>query len=95
MLMLNLNNLNFFTCFNLDSEEDQKDDQGNLGGRISSAAFLMIMEDGIRTFSYFLKADRENPCQIIMSLFKRKRRCSVDPTLLNLMKKVNQKVSQY
>ncbi|KAF3438568.1 hypothetical protein FNV43_RR21331 [Rhamnella rubrinervis] len=74
-----------------DSEEDRKDDQGNLGGRISSAAFLMIMEDGIRTFSNFLKADKENPCQIITSFFKRKRRGAVDPTLLNLMKKVNQK----
>jgi hypothetical protein len=51
------------------------------------------MEDGIRTFMNFLKADKEKPCQIISAFFKRKRRGSVDPTLLHLMKKVNQKVS--
>lgn len=53
----------------------------------------MIMEDGIRTYMNFLKADKEKPCQIVASFFKRKKRASVDPTLLQLMKKVNQKVS--
>ncbi|XP_015882966.3 uncharacterized protein LOC107418785 isoform X1 [Ziziphus jujuba] len=70
-------------------EDDQK--EGGLGGRISSAAFVTIMEDCIRTFMNFLKADKENPCQVLKNLFKRKRRGSVDPTLINLMKKVNQK----
>lgn len=51
------------------------------------------MEDGIRTFMDFLKADKEKPCQKLSAMFRRKRRSSVDPTLLNLMKKVNQKVS--
>ncbi|PON94504.1 Ribosomal protein [Trema orientale] len=73
-----------------DSLDDQRDDQG-LGSRISSPAFLIIMEDCIHTFMNFLKADKENPCQIITALFKRKRRGSVDPTLLHLIKKVNQK----
>ncbi|KAJ4713397.1 Ribosomal protein L34Ae [Melia azedarach] len=72
-----------------DSEDDQKDD--SFASRISSAAFIMIMEDGIRTFMNFLKADKEKPCQIIKSFFGRNRRASVDPTLLHLMKKVNNK----
>ncbi|KAK9278433.1 hypothetical protein L1049_027998 [Liquidambar formosana] len=72
-----------------DSEDDQKDEGFN--SRISSASFLMIMEEGIRTFMNFLKADREKPCQILKAFFKRNRRVSVDPTLLQLMKKANNK----
>ncbi|KAI4350905.1 hypothetical protein L6164_005309 [Bauhinia variegata] len=72
-----------------DSEDDEKD-QG-FHSRISSASFLMIMEDGIRTFMNFLKADKEKPCQILAAYFRRNRRATVDPTLLQLMKKVNQK----
>ncbi|XP_024020290.1 uncharacterized protein LOC21402877 [Morus notabilis] len=72
-----------------DLEDDQRED--GLGSRISSPDFLIIMEDCIHTFMNFLKADKENPCKFISSLFKRKRRGSVDPTLLHLMKKVNQK----
>lgn len=87
--------LNFFYFFLFqDSEDDQKDD-ANFGSRISSAAFLMIMEDGIRTFMNFLKADKEKTCQILMAFFRRNRRDSVDPLLLQLMKKVNKKVSLY
>jgi hypothetical protein len=55
----------------------------------------MIMEDGIRTFMNFLKADKEKPCQKISAFFRRGRRGSVDPTLLQLMKKVNKKVSPH
>uniref|UniRef100_A0A803P7Z2 Uncharacterized protein n=1 Tax=Cannabis sativa TaxID=3483 RepID=A0A803P7Z2_CANSA len=74
-----------------DSLDDQRDDEG-AGSRISSPTFLIIMEDCIHTFMNFLKADKENTCQIITSLFRRKRRKgSVDPTLLQLIKKVNQK----
>ncbi|XP_062118128.1 uncharacterized protein LOC133831742 [Humulus lupulus] len=74
-----------------DSVDDQRDDEG-VGSRISSPAFLIIMEDCIHTFMNFLKADKENTCQIITSLFRRKRRRgSLDPTLLQLIKKVNQK----
>lgn len=72
-----------------DSEDDLKDE--GFASRISSAAFIMIMEEGIRTFMNFLKADKERPCQIIKSFFGRNKRGSVDPTLLNLIKKVNNK----
>ncbi|XP_028800146.1 uncharacterized protein LOC114755436 [Neltuma alba] len=72
-----------------DSEDDQGED--DYESRISSTSFLMIMEDGIRTFMNFLKADKEKPCQILAAYFKRNRRSSVDPALLRLMKKVNQK----
>ncbi|XP_030937238.1 uncharacterized protein LOC115962527 isoform X1 [Quercus lobata] len=72
-----------------DSEDDQKED--GFGSRISSDDFLLILEDGIRTFMNFLKADKEKPCQVISAFFRRNRRGSVDPTLLHLMKKVNQK----
>lgn len=72
-----------------DSEDDQKDE--SLKSRISSDSFLIILEEGIRTFMNFLKGDREKPCQIIAALFKRNRKGLVDPTLLHLMKKANQK----
>ncbi|KAA0058075.1 DUF1666 domain-containing protein [Cucumis melo var. makuwa] len=72
-------------------EEEIKEEGGGYGSRISSPSFLMIMEDGIRTYMNFLKADKEKPCQIVASFFKRKKRPSVDPTLLQLIKKVNQK----
>ncbi|XP_057992646.1 uncharacterized protein LOC110648640 isoform X2 [Hevea brasiliensis] len=72
-----------------DSEDDAKED--GFGSRISSAAFLMIMEEGIRTFMNFLKADKQKPCQILTSFFRRNLRGSVDPAFLQLMKKVNKK----
>ncbi|KAG2667426.1 hypothetical protein I3760_15G114700 [Carya illinoinensis] len=72
-----------------DSEDNKKQD--GFGSRVSSGAFLMIMEDGIRTFMNFLKADKKKPCQIISAFFSRNRRGSVDPTLLHLIKKVNKK----
>ncbi|CAJ1951907.1 unnamed protein product [Sphenostylis stenocarpa] len=73
-----------------ESENDQRDENG-FQSKISSASFLMIMEDGIRTFMSFLKADKEKPCQILAAYFRRNRRPLVDPTLLRLIKKVNQK----
>ncbi|GAV85428.1 DUF1666 domain-containing protein, partial [Cephalotus follicularis] len=73
-----------------DSEDDHRKDEG-LGSKITSASFLMIMEDCIQTFMNFLKADKEKPCQILKSFFGRNRRGSVDPTLLHLMRKVNNK----
>ncbi|KAK6249663.1 hypothetical protein SCA6_003668 [Theobroma cacao] len=72
-----------------DYEDDQRDE--GFGSRISADSFLVIMEDGIQTFMNFLKADKEKPYQIIKAFFGRKRRGSVDPTLLQLMKKVNAK----
>lgn len=70
-------------------DDEPKDDGFN--SRISSASFLMIMEDGIKTFMNFLKADKGKHCQIITNFFRRNRRASVDPTLLLLMKKANRK----
>ncbi|XP_058009898.1 uncharacterized protein LOC110661453 isoform X3 [Hevea brasiliensis] len=70
--------------------EDDTNEEG-FGSRISSAAFLMIMEDGIKTFMDFLKLDKQKPCQILSSFLRRNRRGSVDPALLQLMKKVNKK----
>ncbi|KAL1363629.1 hypothetical protein HN51_011836 [Arachis hypogaea] len=72
-----------------DWENDEK--HGSMESRISSASFLKIMEDGIRTFMKFLKADKEKPCQMVAAYFWRNRRITVDPTLLRLIKKVNQK----
>ncbi|KAE9586051.1 hypothetical protein Lal_00010038 [Lupinus albus] len=72
-----------------ESDDDQKED--GFHSKISSPSFLMIMEDGIRTFMSFLKADKEKPCQLLASYFRRNRRGLVDPTLLRLMKKVKQK----
>ncbi|KAK7291430.1 hypothetical protein RIF29_06567 [Crotalaria pallida] len=72
-----------------ESDDDQKEE--GFHSKITSASFLMIMEDGIRTFMSFLKADKEKPCQVLAAYFKRNRRGLVDPTLLRLMKKVNQK----
>ncbi|ESW24750.1 hypothetical protein PHAVU_004G156800 [Phaseolus vulgaris] len=73
-----------------ESEDDQRDENG-FQSKIPSASFLIIMEDGIRTFMSFLKADKEKPCQIFAACFRRNRRPLVDPTLLRLTKKVNQK----
>ncbi|TKY44713.1 structural constituent of ribosome [Spatholobus suberectus] len=73
-----------------ESDDDQKDNNG-FHSKISSASFLMIMEDGIRTFMSFLKAEKEKPCQILAAYFRRNRKPLVDPTLLRLIKKVNQK----
>lgn len=80
----------FLFCGGFENSEDEQKDDG-FHSRISSASFLMIMEDGIRTFMSFLKADKERPCQILAAYFRRNQRPSVDPTLLRLMKKVNQK----
>ncbi|KAK7380044.1 hypothetical protein VNO78_32394 [Psophocarpus tetragonolobus] len=73
-----------------ETDDDQRDDNG-LHSKISSASFLNVMEDGIRTFMSFLKADKEKPCQILAAYFRRNPKPLVDPTLLRLIKKVNQK----
>ncbi|XP_071703198.1 uncharacterized protein [Rutidosis leptorrhynchoides] len=73
-----------------DSDEEKKDEY--LGSRISSESFLVIMEEAIKTFMNFLKADKENHFQIFTHLFRTKNsRTSVDPTVLLLLKKVNHK----
>lgn len=58
---------------------------------ISSTEFLTILEDAIRTFMNFLKADKQSYRQMLKSLVKKKS-SSVDPTLLHLLKKANKKV---
>ncbi|GMH03950.1 hypothetical protein Nepgr_005789 [Nepenthes gracilis] len=72
-----------------DDEDEEKDEV--LGSRITSAAFVAIMEDAIRTFMNFLKADRGGHCQILTALFWRRQRGSVDPALLHMMKKANKR----
>ncbi|KAK7271253.1 hypothetical protein RJT34_26992 [Clitoria ternatea] len=72
-------------------EYRESEDDNAIHSKISSASFLIIMEDGIRTFMSFLKADKEKPCQALTAFFRRNRRHLVDPTLLHLIKKVNQK----
>ncbi|URD94098.1 hypothetical protein MUK42_00316 [Musa troglodytarum] len=57
---------------------------------ISSTEFLAILEDAIRTFMNFLKADGANPCQTLKAFFKTKP-SSVDPNLLRLLKRTNKK----
>ncbi|XP_010471463.1 PREDICTED: uncharacterized protein LOC104751248 isoform X2 [Camelina sativa] len=75
-----------------EEEEKEEEKEECFRSRISSASFLMIMEECIRTFMNFLKADKEKPCQkIIKAFFGRSKRGSVDPTLVHLMKKVNTK----
>jgi hypothetical protein len=65
--------------------------ESDFHNKISSASFLKIMEGGIRTFMKFLKTDKEKSCHILAYYFRRNKRGMVDPTLLKLMKKVNQK----
>ncbi|KAF5758789.1 putative ribosomal protein L34Ae [Helianthus annuus] len=73
-----------------DSEEEKKDEY--LGSRISSLSFLIIMEEAIKTFMNFLRADKENQFQILAKIFRIKNpRISVDPILLLMLKKVNHK----
>ncbi|XP_019189675.1 PREDICTED: uncharacterized protein LOC109184089 isoform X2 [Ipomoea nil] len=72
-------------------EYRDSDEKGEEGSRVPSESFLRIMEEGMRTFMNFLKADKENHCRIIASFFRKNRRGSADPTLLLLLKKVNKK----
>lgn len=76
----------------VDSDEEKKDEY--LGSRISSKSFLEIMEEAIKTFMNFLKADRENHFRLFTRLFRIKnpRTTTIDPTHLVLLKKVNHKV---
>ncbi|XP_077243926.1 uncharacterized protein LOC143884308 [Tasmannia lanceolata] len=71
-----------------ESEADRGKEDNNT--KISSAEFLIVLEDAIRTFMNFLKADKENYWQIFRTLLK-KNQSSVDPTLLHLIKKTNRK----
>ncbi|XP_038984690.1 uncharacterized protein LOC103712900 [Phoenix dactylifera] len=68
-----------------DSETDQGKEE-----MISPTEFFMILQNAIRTFMNFLKADKESCCQMLKSLIKMKS-SSVDPILLHLLKKANKK----
>lgn len=82
------------TCHFIVDYLEEKREEG-VSSRISSNSFLEVMEEAIRTFMNFLKADRENHCQIFAALLRRNLRGSVDATLVLLQKKVNKKVIKY
>lgn len=73
-----------------DYEEEQKEEEASL--RITSASFLTILEDAIRTFMNFLKADRESHCQVLAAMFRRRPRGTIDPTIIQGVKKHNKKM---
>ncbi|KAK1320308.1 hypothetical protein QJS10_CPA03g00515 [Acorus calamus] len=62
----------------------------NMGARVTSLEFHMIIKDAIRTFMNFLKADKDRHCRIFR-VFMKKRQSSVDPKHLYLIKKANEK----
>ncbi|KAL9243423.1 hypothetical protein vseg_017313 [Gypsophila vaccaria] len=67
--------------------EGEYEKEGEVEARIESAEFMTILEEAIRTFMSFVKADRKTHCQVVASLFKRRRQSSVDPTILHVLKK--------
>ncbi|KAF9588592.1 hypothetical protein IFM89_013444 [Coptis chinensis] len=74
----------------VDIENDQAEEAWTT--KISSVRFIARMEDGIRIFMKFLKADKEKNYQIFKTFIRRnKRTCIVDPTLHHLLKKANKK----
>lgn len=73
-----------------DYEEEQKEEVASL--RVTSASFLTILEDAIRTFMNFLKADRESHCQVLAAMFRGRPRGTIDPTILRAVKKHNKKM---
>ncbi|XP_074564169.1 uncharacterized protein LOC141820699 [Curcuma longa] len=56
---------------------------------VSSEEFLRILEDAIRTFMIFLKADKETPCQMLKALIIKRKTSSADPNHLHFLKKTN------
>ncbi|XP_064984664.1 uncharacterized protein LOC103969823 [Musa acuminata AAA Group] len=58
---------------------------------ISPTEFSSILEDAIRTFMNFLKADKKNPRQILKS-FVKTTSSSVEPEVLRSLKRNNQKM---
>ncbi|KAI8542913.1 hypothetical protein RHMOL_Rhmol08G0176800 [Rhododendron molle] len=70
-----------------DSIDEDKEE--SLGSRIPSDSFLLIIEESIRTFMNFLKADRESHYRRLAAFFRRNQRGFVDPIRLLLLKKLN------
>ncbi|GJY14235.1 putative ribosomal protein L34Ae [Tanacetum coccineum] len=75
-----------------DSDDEKKDEY--LGSRISSESFLVIMDESIKTFMNFLRADKENHFHKFTAHFFpiKNPKTSVDPTHILLLKKLNHKV---
>ena len=71
-------------CANAD-EDDEKDDL------ISAVQFLYILEEAIRTFMVFLRADKRSHYQMFREMVKR-RTSAVDQTIVITLKKANKKV---
>jgi hypothetical protein len=69
---------------NIADEEDEKDDL------ISAVQFLYILEESIRTFMAFLRADKRSHYQMFREMVKR-RTSSMDQTLVITLKKANKK----
>ncbi|KAJ8479483.1 hypothetical protein OPV22_023210 [Ensete ventricosum] len=70
-------------------EFQEADDGGE--NIISPTEFSSILEDAIRTFMNFLKADKKNPRQMLKS-FVKPTSSSVDPEVLRSLKRTNQKM---
>uniref|UniRef100_A0A0A9DS89 Uncharacterized protein n=1 Tax=Arundo donax TaxID=35708 RepID=A0A0A9DS89_ARUDO len=65
-------------------EEDEKDDL------ISAVQFLLILEESIRTFMNFLRADKRSHYEMFREMVKR-RSSAVQQTLVITLKKANKK----
>ncbi|XP_062192163.1 uncharacterized protein LOC133895693 isoform X2 [Phragmites australis] len=65
-------------------EDDEKDDL------ISAVQFLLILEESIRTFMKFIRADKRSHYEMFREMVKR-RSSAVDQTLVITLKKANKK----
>jgi hypothetical protein len=78
----------FPVCVDAD-EDDEKDDL------ISAVQFLLILEESIRTFMAFLRADKRSRYEMFREMVKKRRAsAAVDQTLVVTLKKANKKVSR-
>ena len=68
-------------------EEDEKDDL------ISAVQFLHILEESIRTFMTFLRADKRSHYQMFREMVRR-RASAADQSIVITLKKVNQSVRE-
>ncbi|GAB2225394.1 hypothetical protein Droror1_Dr00006186 [Drosera rotundifolia] len=75
-----------------DDEEEHEEEKPS--SRIPSASFMVILEDAIRTFMWFLEADHASHCQLLAAIFRRNGRRSVDPVLIRMARRKNQKMKQ-
>uniref|UniRef100_A0A804QH71 Uncharacterized protein n=1 Tax=Zea mays TaxID=4577 RepID=A0A804QH71_MAIZE len=67
-------------------EDDEKDDL------ISAVQFLLILEESIRTFMAFLRADKRSRYEMFREMVKKRRAsAAVDQTLVVTLKKANKK----